>query len=395
MSLISDHTETVVYKGANIKLPLFLDYQSTTPLAPQVHEVLVAALKVPGNSASSTHIFGLDAKEKIEKAKEQIADLIAARPDEIIFTSGATEANNLALLGYARQFKGKGHIISVETEHNSVLSALNELNDEGFDVTYLPVEKDGRLSLKKLEAALSAQTILVSIHAANNETGTLQEIEKIGALCRTRKITFHTDAVQALSTKSIDVIQNEITLLSLSGHKLYGPQGIGALYVKRGTPFVSSSQGGEHQQNIRAGTLPTALIAGLGEACQLAKECRNKDDQQLLHLSAIVKDKLKSELGDEIQFNGNQRARIPGCLNFTFKDIDAEDLLLSNPSLALSTGSACASTSHAPSHVLLAMGLSASEANGTVRMGLGRYVTEIEADFAASLLVEAYRKMKT
>ncbi len=393
MSLLSDQKTTVIYKGVEINLPLYLDHQSTTPLAPEVRDVFLNMIDNPGNAASTTHLFGLNAKEKIETAKKQVADLICAEPDEIIFTSGATEANNLALLGYARNFPDKGHIISLRIEHSSVLAPLKQLEAEGFRITYLPVEKNGRLLFENLEKAITSDTILISIQAANSEIGTMQDLRKISALCNSRNIPFHTDAVQALATEQIDVQRNNITFLSLSGHKLYGLQGIGALFVKRGTPLSPVLFGGDQQSTVRSGTQPTALIASLGEACRLVMEQRTNDTKHLFGLSSQLANNLKSELGENILINGPPENRIPGCLNFTLKNIEAEDLLLEMPTLALSTGSACTSASGSPSHVLLAIGLSATEASRTIRIGLGRYVTEIEVEYAANLIIQTYNKM--
>ncbi|MBL4740782.1 MAG: cysteine desulfurase [Sneathiella sp.] len=292
MDLVSKNIKTVLFKGAEIKLPIFLDHQSTTPLAPKVRDSVIQSFSAPGNAESNTHVFGLNARAHIEKAKDQISALLSCYPDEIIFTSGATEANNLALLGYSRGFKDKGHIISLETEHASVLSPLQILKAEGYDITLLPVTNNGLLDLSTLEAALRPDTILVSIQAANNEIGTIQNISEIASICASRNIVFHTDATQALLTEEINVGNKNITLLSLSGHKMYGPQGIGALFIKRGTKLSPLIYGGDQQNGLRGGTLPTPLIIGLGQACQIVIECRQKDEAHLLHLSDIMKSQL-------------------------------------------------------------------------------------------------------
>ena len=385
MDLTEEYSGTVAYKGNTLKIPLFLDNQSTTPVAPEVQEIITSVLSVPGNAASRTHVFGLQAKRKIEAARERVAALINAHPDEIFFTSGATESNRIALQEFASSQNRKGQIISLMTEHNSVLSPLAKLKNEGHDVTLLPVQKNGLLDIKTLEKALSSDTILVSIQAANSEIGTCQDIPQIASLCHSRNIPFHTDAVQGVGTQPIDTSKSEITLLSLSAHKLYGPQGIGALYVSRESRFKPA---------VETGTPPTALIAGFGEACRLAIQKRNEDSRHIAIMSEQFIRILEDKLGQDIWINGHRELRNPGCLSIGFKNIDVEDFLLNMPSLALSTGSACNSASNAPSTVLRALGLSAIDANSVLRIGLGRYVTEIEADYAANLLVKTYSDLR-
>jgi len=394
MGLVSNNSKTVLFKGAEIKLPLFLDHQSTTPLAPEVRDNMIQSLSAPGNSESNTHVFGLEAHANIEKARDQISTLLSCNPDEIFFTSGATEANNLAILGYARGFKDKGHIISLETEHMSVLSPLQALKAEGYDVNLIPVDEDGHLNVSAFEAALRPDTILVSIQAANNEIGTIQNINKVATICASKNIAFHTDATQALLTQEINIRDQNITLLSISGHKLYGPHGIGALIVKRGTKLTPLIYGGDQQDGLRGGTLPAALIIGLGQACQIVSDCRQQDKAHLLHLSSIMKSQLSIHLNDNVKFNGDQNSTIPSCISVTFKSVDAEDLLFEIPELALSTGSACASSRNTPSHVLRALGISAEAISATVRIGLGRYVTVAEIEYASSIIINAYNKLK-
>ncbi|MEH6402118.1 MAG: cysteine desulfurase family protein [Sneathiella sp.] len=394
MGLVSKNSKKTLYKGIEINLPLYLDHQSTTPLAPEVRDSMIDTYSQPGNAESSTHVFGLEARADIENARNQISTLLSCHTDELIFTSGATEANNLALIGYARNFKGKGHIISLATEHDSVLSPLSALKDEGFDVTLIPVDTGGHVNFSKLKAAFRSDTILVSIQTANNEIGTIQNINEIGTLCAARDIAFHTDATQALLTQQTNVHAQNITMLSLSGHKLYGPQGVGALYLKRGTKLKPLIYGGDQQNGMRGGTMPAPLIVGLGQACQTVIECQHKDKVYLLNLSKVLKSQLTSHLKDKVQFNGDQNAALPGCLSITLQSIDAEDLLLEMPELALSTGSACTSSSKTSSHVLKALGMSADAASSTIRIGLGRYVTVAEVEYAANIIINAYNKLK-
>ncbi len=386
MILISDQRSTVLFEGEELCLPVFLDHQSTTPLAPDVKQVMDEAFAVPGNAQSKTHAFGLDAADRIETARRQVANLIGADADEIHFTSGATQANQTILQAAANNCDHPGHFICLKTEHTSLLSPQEELLGKGHQITFLPVRENGRLDLAVLEAAIRPETCLVSIQAANNEIGTLQDISSIGALCKERNIPFHSDGVQAVATEHLDVKSLHLDAISLSAHKIYGPQGIGALYVKRGLFSASLPK--------PDGTPATALIAGFGKASDLAHINRGKDKAHLLTLSGLLKEALSRELGDNIVFNGDQINKIPGCLNVSFKGVSAEDLLFECPSLALSTGSACLSAEGETSHVLKAIGLDATSYDSTLRIGLGRYVTEKEARYAASILVSAYRRLK-
>ncbi|MEP3247420.1 MAG: cysteine desulfurase family protein [Sneathiella sp.] len=384
MTLISDHTETVSFKGEEIRLPLFLDHQSTTPLAPDVKAAMLDAMEFPGNAQSKSHVFGLHAADIVQRARQQVADLIGAEIDEIHFTSGATAANHHVLCQAACASEKPAHFISITSEHNSILSTFDALKQEGHTITLLPIKPDGKLSLEALEEALTPETALVSIQAANNETGVLQDLKRIGEICDSRAVPLHTDAVQALPTEKVDVTENKISSMSLSAHKMYGPQGIGALYVQR-----------ELNTTLRPaieGTPPTSLIAGFGIACDLAHKCRTKDHAHLFALSNRLISLLKQDLAGDITLNGDQSSRLPGCLNVSFSRVSAEDLLLELPMLALSTGAACLSSSGAPSHVLAAMGITAAQSNSTIRIGLGRYVTEIEIEYAANMLIDAYRR---
>ena len=378
-----------------LTLPIYLDYPASTPLDPRVEKVMTDCHRENvGNPHSNTHRFGHKARRRIEEAQAQIAGLLNARPHEIIFTSGATEANNLALLGVARAHKGPRHIISVQTEHESILQPLDYLvAQEDVAVTLLGVDKNGLIDLDALMSTMRPETILVSVMAANNETGVCQDLSAIGYICEERHILFHTDAVQTLATEAIDVSDKNISLLSLSGHKLYGPMGIGALYVREGTAITPLLFGGTQQQSIRPGTLPTALCTGLGEACRLISENQSSDWEHLERLRATLTQRLTAKLGDAIEVNGEDAPHIPGCLSLTFKDIEAEDLLHELPDLALSTGSACSSTSGKPSHVLKAMGHSAIDIAGTVRLGIGRLTTEAEINYAADQIIAAISRL--
>lgn len=387
----------ISFEGSNISLPIYLDYPASTPLDEQIAATMTATMHSSvGNPHSSTHRFGHQARQSIERAQEQIAALINARPHEIIFTSGATEANNLALLGLVNAASGARHIISVETEHEAVLQPLRYLSrDEEVELTLLPVDANGLIGLKALEKAIRPETILVSVMAANNETGVQQDINSIARICARKNISFHCDAAQALVTEAIDVAAQNITLLSLSSHKIYGPMGIGALYVKEGTDIAPLFHGGAQQRAIRPGTLPTVLCIGFGEACRIVKESRDKDARHIASLRAAFKEQLQAELGEAVRFNGEAVPHIPGCISVTFASVDVEDLLHQLPDLALSTGSACSSMKSEPSHVLRAMGRSAEEAAATIRLGLGRPTAFAEVTYAAQQIINAYRKIRT
>ena len=377
-----------------ISRPLYLDYQASTPMDARVETAMAPYWNsVFGNPHSVTHGFGLKAAQAIEEARAEIAALLAANPHEIIFTSSATESNNLALLGTARAKNGKRHIISVTTEHESVLQPLKSLEEEGVDVTLLQVNRDGLVELAALEKAVRSETMLVSVMTANNETGVIQDIDAIGEICARHGIAFHTDAAQALTTQKLDVQKSNLTFVSLSGHKLYGPMGIGALFIRDRTVIKPLMVGGAQERGLRAGTLPTALCVGLGTACQIAGEDREKDARHLQTLSTDFQQKLKTELAGGVNFNSDGAQRIPGCLNITFAGIDAEDLLNELPDLALSTGSACSSRRAEPSHVLLAMGRSAIEAASTVRIGFGRPTSLKDVQYAAERIASVYQNL--
>ncbi|WP_340150407.1 cysteine desulfurase family protein [uncultured Sneathiella sp.] len=391
-----EHHRQVSFEGSTLSLPIYLDYPASTPLDDEVAAAMVTAVKESsGNPHSSTHHFGHQARHSIEQAQAHIAKLIHARPHEIIFTSGATEANNLALLGFVRAASGARHVISVETEHEAVLQPLKYLSKhEGIALTLMQVDENGLIDLKDLEKAIRPETILVSVMAVNNETGVRQDISSIGRICAERNIAFHCDAAQALVTERLDVIEDGITLLSLSGHKIYGPMGIGALYIKEGTKIAPLFHGGGQQRDLRPGTLPTALCVGLGEACRIANENRERDAQHVGQLRTVFIDALRKRLGEEFRLNGNMAPHIPGCISMTFVGLDAEDLLHELPDLALSTGSACGSMKSESSHVLRAMGLSAEEVAATVRMGIGRPTSFEDVQYAAQQIAGASRRTR-
>ncbi|MCE2510714.1 MAG: IscS subfamily cysteine desulfurase [Alphaproteobacteria bacterium] len=379
------------------KLPIYLDYQSTTPVDPRVVEAMLPFLADKfGNAHSRTHAFGWESEAAADLAREQVATAIGADPKEIVFTSGATESNNLAIKGVLRfHKKKKNHLITCLTEHKCVVESIRDLMREGFDVTFLGVDREGRIDLDALEAAVTEKTALVSIMAVNNEIGVTQPLEKIGALCRERGVLFHTDAAQAVGKVAFDVETAKVDLASLSGHKLYGPKGIGALYVRlkprvRLEPLFS---GGGQEQGLRAGTLPTALCVGFGAAAAIAMAEREEEAGRLLRLRARLLDGLRARL-DGVTVNGSLEARVPGNLNVSFAGINSETLMMELRDLALSTGSACSSASHEPSYVLKALGLEDALADASIRIGLGRFTTEAEIDYAIGAFAEKVAKLR-
>lgn len=382
---------SITHKGATITLPLYLDYQASTPLDPAVQRQMAPYLGDQwGNPHSSTHGFGHDARNAIEAARRQIAQLLGAEPAEIIFTSGATEANNLAILGHLRRHSGARHVISVETEHEAVLAPLKQLEAEGVEVTLLSVDVRGGLDLDQLKQALRPETVLVSAMMANNETGLCHDLDAIGHICRDAGITFHSDAAQGLSTKQLDVRKTAVDLVSLSGHKIYGPMGIGALYQRTGCALTPLLHGGAQEKGLRAGTLPTALCVGLGAACAVLSDQRAADAARIYDLRRQLVAGLKTALGSAVHVNEATGRQIPGCLSLRFDGIEAEDLLHALPELALATGSACTSRDARPSHVLQAMGQSAVAASATVRLGIGRGTTAAEVAYVIDQLLAAY-----
>lgn len=376
-----------------LKLPVYLDHHATTPCDPLVVEAMLPTFSEKfGNAASRQHAFGWEAEALVERARAQVATLLGADPTEIIFTSGATESDNLAVKGAARAYAARGrHIVTSCIEHKAVLDSAARLQSEGFDVTFLPVAADGRVTLKSLEAALRPDTTLVSVMAANNEIGTLNPVAEIGALCKARGVVFHTDAVQALAYLDCNVQKLGADLLSVSAHKMYGPKGVGALYVRRRNPRISLEpliDGGGHERGVRSGTLNVSGIVGLGRACELAAERREDDAARI----AALRDRLREGLLARIDFarvNGSIEHRLPNNLNLSFPGVNGDGLLAAIRGVAVSSGSACSSASLEPSYVLLALGQSEEVAHTSIRFGLGRWTTGEEIDYAIEATARA------
>jgi cysteine desulfurase len=382
-----------------VKLPVYMDNHATTPMDPRVlEEMLPYFMEKFGNSASRNHSFGWSAEEGVELARERIAKLVGATTKEIIFTSGATESDNLAIKGVAEMYKEKGnHIITAVTEHKAVLDTCKRLEKYGYRVTYMPVQKDGLVDLEELKRAMdSGKTILVTIMAANNEIGVLQPFAEIGKLCRERGIIFHTDATQAVGKIPIDVNKQNIDLLSISAHKMYGPKGVGALYVRRKNPRVQISaiiDGGGHERGMRSGTLNVPGIVGLGKACAIASEEMSKEACHLAGLRNRLRDRIMGAL-DEVYINGSMEHRLPGNLNISFAYVEGESLLMGINDIAVSSGSACTSATLEPSYVLKALGTGDDLAHSSIRFGIGRFNTEAEIDYVADRVVETVSRLR-
>ena len=379
-----------------VKTPVYLDYAATTPVDRRVAEKMIPYLSdIFGNPASNSHSFGWEAEEAVEKARADIAALINADSKEIVFTSGATESNNLAIKGAAHFYKSKGnHLITVKTEHKAVLDTMRELERQGYEVTYLDVQENGLVDLDVLKAAIREDTILVSVMWVNNEIGVVQDIPAIGEICRERKIIFHVDAAQACGKVPVDVEDAKIDLLSMSGHKVYGPKGIGALYVRRKPRVRLEAQmhGGGHERGFRSGTLPTHQIVGMGEAFRIAKEELAQDTAHYLKLRDIF---LKGIEGiEEVYINGDLKHRAPNNLNVSFNFVEGESLIMAVKELAVSSGSACTSASLEPSYVLRALGRNDELAHSSLRITFGRMTTEEEVQFAAELIKSKIGKLR-
>ena len=379
-----------------IKTPIYLDYAATTPVDQRVAEKMIPYLtETFGNPASSSHAFGWAAEEAVEKARADIAALINADPKEIVFTSGATESDNLAIKGAANFYKTKGkHLITVKTEHKAVLDTMRELERQGFEVTYLGVQENGLIDLEELKAAIRDDTILISVMWVNNEIGVVQDIPAIGEICRERKIIFHVDAAQACGKVPVDVEAAKIDLLSMSGHKVYGPKGIGALYVRRKPRVRLEAQmhGGGHERGFRSGTLPTHQIVGMGEAFRIAKE---ELEQDMAHYRKLRDIFLKGIEGiEEVYINGDLEHRAPNNLNVSFNFVEGESLIMAVKELAVSSGSACTSASLEPSYVLRALGRNDELAHSSLRITFGRMTTEEEVQFAAELIKSKIGKLR-
>lgn len=378
--------------------PIYLDYAATTPTDPRVVEKMVECLRMDGNwgnPASRSHVFGWRAEEAVEEARHHVADLIAADPREIVWTSGATESNNLAIKGVAHFYHRKGkHIITSKIEHKAVLDTCRQLEREGYDVTYLTPNAHGEITLEAVAQAMRDDTILVSLMHANNEIGVVTDIAAIGAMTREKGVLLHVDAAQTAGKIEIDVNAMNIDLLSISGHKLYGPKGVGVLYVRRKPRVRIEAQmhGGGHERGMRSGTLATHQIVGLGEAARIAKLEMPKDQAH----SAALRQRLMDAISDieEIHVNGDSPSHLPGLLNVSFNYVEGESLIMSLKDLALSSGSACTSASLEPSYVLRALGLSDELAHSSLRMSVGRFSTEEEIDFAAQQIHTAVEKLR-
>ena len=380
-----------------VKRPIYLDYQATTPCDPRVVKVMLPYFTEEfGNPHSRSHAYGWKAEEAVDHAREQVAAILGADPREVIFTSGATEANNLAVKGVAHFYKDKkNHIITCSTEHKCVLDSCRHLEQEGFKVTYLPVKSNGIIDLDDLRKAITDQTVLVSIMAVNNEIGVIQPLAEIGKICRDAGVFFHTDAAQAVGKIPLDVNAMNIDLLSLSGHKLYGPKGVGALYVRR-KPRVRLQaliNGGGQERGMRSGTLSTPLCVGLGEACALAQTEMGTESARLKALSARFYKAIQDSL-EEVYLNGDADQRIPGNLNISFAHVEGEGLMMGIKELALSSGSACTSASLEPSYVLRALGVEVEMAHTSLRIGFGRFTTEEDVDTAAKMIIKEVARLR-
>ena len=375
---------------------IYMDHSATTPLDARVLQAMLPFFSEKFGNASSLHSFGLEAKEALEDSRERVAKLLGADPEEIVFTSGGTESDNLALKGTARRNRELGrHIITTQMEHPAILETCRKLEKEGYEVTYLPVTSEGLVEPAALEAAIRPDTILISVMHANNEVGTIQPIEEIGRIAAEKDIYLHSDAVQSVGKIATDVNALGVDLLSLSAHKLYGPKGVGALYIRRGTKIESIMQGGGHERGLRSGTENIPGILGLGRAAELCRERMNADGQKLTELSARLAGEVLEKIKDA-WVNGSMKRRLPGSLNFGFKYVEGESLLLflDSKGIAVSTGSACSSHKLEPSHVLLSLGLKPEECHGSLRITMGRSNTEEEVDYVASCIVEAVDRFR-
>ncbi len=381
-----------------MQLPIYLDNHATTRIDPRVFSVMVPYLTdVFGNAASRNHQFGWEAEAAVEKARRQIAELIGAAANEIVFTSGATESNNLALKGIAESYAERGnHIITQKTEHKAILDTCKRLEQQGLRVTYLAVGGDGRIDLDLLRTAITEQTILISIMYANNEIGVVQPIREIGRIAKEAGVLFHTDAVQAIGKIPVNVLEDGIDLMSMTAHKLYGPKGVGALYVRRRNPRVQVAgqmSGGGHERGMRSGTLNVPGIAGFGEACELAGKEMSQEANRLVQLRDQLRDTLTDELVG-VHVNGSLTHRLPNNLSMAFGAVEGESLMMAINDIALSSGSACTSATLEPSYVLKALGLSDDLAHSSIRFGLGRFTTEEEIEYVGRRVVEAVRKLR-
>lgn len=381
-----------------LKFPIFLDNHSTTPVDPRVVQEMIPYFTVHfGNAASRNHAYGWEAEAAVEKAREQVAQLIGANPKEIIFTSGATEADNLAIMGVMEMYKEKGnHIITTPIEHKAVLDTCKYLEQKGCEVTYLNVDQYGMINLEELKAAIKPNTVLISIMFANNEIGTIQPVAEIGKIAKEKGVLFHSDAVQAIGKVPVNVESMGIDLMSITAHKMYGPKGVGALYIRRKNPRVRIAEqmhGGGHERGMRSGTLNVPSIVGFGKAAELARTEMTEESKRL----AVLRDKMHREITKaipEVYLNGHPTQRLPHNLNLSFAYIEGESMIMGMKELAVSSGSACTSASLEPSYVLKAIGVGEELAHTSIRFGLGRYTTEEEVDFAIKKVIETATKLR-
>ncbi|MBL8727752.1 MAG: IscS subfamily cysteine desulfurase [Planctomycetes bacterium] len=381
-----------------MKTPVYLDYSATTPCDPRVvQRMLPFFSETFGNAASRSHAFGWTAEAAVEQARAQVAQLIGAHPKEIIWTSGSTEANNLAIKGVAEMYRPKGnHLITAATEHKAVLDPMKRLESQGFEVTWLPVDGKGHVDLDQLAAAITDRTILVSLMAANNEIGTLHPIAEIGAICKQKGTLFHTDATQAPGKIPLDVEAQHVDLMSLSAHKMYGPKGVGCLYVRRKNPrvrLVAQMDGGGHERGMRSGTLNVTGIVGMGEAARICREEMATEVPKLRALRDRLDARVREQFADAV-WNGDLAARLPHLTNISFPYVEGESLIMGVKELAVSSGSACTSASLEPSYVLKSLGLGDELAHSSIRFSLGRFTTEQEVDFAADRVVQEVKRLR-
>lgn len=377
--------------------PLYLDFQATTPLDPRVMDAMLPYfISSYGNPHSRTHVYGWESEAAVEKARKQVAELIGAHPKDIVFTSGATESNNIAIKGVAHFYaEKKKHIITTQIEHKCVLDSCRVLESEGFDVSFLPVQKNGVLNMETLEAAIRPDTSLVTVMTVNNEIGVQQPVKEIGALCKKKKVFFHTDAAQAVGKIPVDVNDMNIDLMSISGHKVYGPKGVGALYVRR-RPRVRVQplqSGGGQERGMRSGTVPTPLVVGFGAACEISGKEMDYDKKRIEKMSKRLVERIMAEVPKVIR-NGDPEMTYPGCVNLSFAYIEGESLLMAVKDIALSSGSACTSASLEPSYVLRAIGSDEDLAHSSIRFGIGRFTTEEELEYTIEKCIYHAKRLR-
>ncbi|XP_026405795.1 cysteine desulfurase, mitochondrial-like [Papaver somniferum] len=393
-----EDSEGISMKGVKISgRPLYLDIQATSPVDPRVLDsMLPFYISRYGNPHSRTHLYGWESDQAVENARSQVASLIKASPKEIIFTSGATESNNISVKGLIHFYKDKKrHVITTQTEHKCVLDSCRHLQQEGFEITYLPVRNDGIIDLQGLKSAIRPDTGLVSVMAVNNEIGVIQPMEEIGKICKEFNVVFHTDAAQALGKIPIDVEKWNVSLMSLSGHKVYGPKGVGALYMRRRPRVRVEAQmnGGGQERGIRSGTVPTPLVVGMGAACELAMKEMEYDEKRISGLQELLLSGIRSKI-DGVVVNGSTENRYAGNLNLSFAYVEGESLLMGLKEVAVSSGSACTSASLEPSYVLRALGVEEDMAHTSIRFGIGRFTTDEEIDRAVELTVRQVEKLR-